>query len=110
MGLTDSALELQGTFSPCNTWFGTSALVLNEWAHVAVGVDGTEEKHYIGGIRTEKRGCAGNLAFNNDAFRIGGISGDMTTGYAGTSNFKGFLDEVRKTPSWPRSWANFSLF
>ena len=21
-----------------------------------------------------------------------------------------FLDKVRETPSWPRSWANFSLF
>jgi hypothetical protein len=26
------------------------------------------------------------------------------------SDDPGVVDKVRKTPSWPRSWANFSLF
>ena len=24
--------------------------------------------------------------------------------------YRQFMDKVRETPSWPRSWANFSLF
>ena len=28
----------------------------------------------------------------------------------GAAGWRAVLDQVRKTPSWPRSWANFSLF
>ena len=52
------AALLQGRFSPCSTWSGTAALEVNRWAHVAVGVDGAQQKNYVGGVRMDTRACA----------------------------------------------------
>jgi hypothetical protein len=81
MGLTDTNLELQvitpasiptvliaraqrgrallqGRFSPCSTWSGTASLEVNRWTHVAVGIDGSHQKNYVGGVRMDTRACA----------------------------------------------------
>jgi hypothetical protein len=80
MGLTDTNLKLQvitpariptaliaraqrgraaaGALLPCSTWSGTAALEVNSWAHVAVGVDGSQQKIYVGGVRMDTRACA----------------------------------------------------
>ena len=63
---------------------------MNEWTHVAAGVDGTNEKHFINGAFAEQDGCGGSLRINDDDFMIGARGGDGSHG----SQFKGAVDEA----------------
>ena len=90
-GIQDNTGALQGAFGPgCWRWWGTALLPVNEWTHVAAGVDGTNEKHFINGAFAEQDGCAGSLRINNDDFKIGARGGDGGHG----SQFRGSVDEA----------------
>ena len=65
-------------------------LPVNEWSHTAVGVDGTNEMHFVNGAFAEQDGCAGSLTINDDDFMIGARGGDGAHG----SQFKGSVDEA----------------
>ena len=38
------------------------------------------------------------------------VSSEMTRSNSARGIYDSLRQKVRKTPSWPRSWANFSLF
>ena len=63
---------------------------MNEWTHVAAGVDGTNEIHFINGAFAEQDGCGGSLTINNDDFKIGARGGDG----GHSSQFRGSVDEA----------------
>jgi len=65
-------------------------LAVNEWTHVAAGVDGTNEKHFVNGAFAEQDGCPGVLTNNNEDFKIGARGGDGDHG----SQFRGSVDEA----------------
>ena len=82
---------LQGAFAPgCWRWWGTATLALNEWTHVAAGVDGTNEIHFVNGAFAEQDSCAGSLTINDDDFKIGARGGDG----GHSSQFRGSVDEA----------------
>jgi hypothetical protein len=92
-GLQKTTGRLQGAFGPgCWRWWGNDVVALDEWTHVAVGVDGTSERHFVSGVFTEQDGCAGLLATNDEDFKIGARS---TCGAdCHSSQFKGAIDEA----------------
>ena len=63
---------------------------LNVWTHVAVGNDGTNQKHYSNGIFVEEDACGGDLTINDEDFKIGARGGDGGHG----SQFRGIIDEA----------------
>ena len=82
---------LQGAFAPgCWRWWGAATLAVNEWTHVAAGVDGTNEIHFVNGASAEQEPCPGSLTINNDDFKIGARGGDGGHG----SQFTGSVDEA----------------
>ena len=60
-------------------------------------------------------GFVGSVGEPTQAVRAGYAGATTDTGHKGSSGSFGMLEpghpdvQVRKTPSWPRSWANFSL-
>jgi hypothetical protein len=89
-GLMDNTGQLQGAFGPgCWRWWGNDVVPLNEWTHVGVGVDGTNERHFVNGAFTEEDGCGGSLTINDEDFKIGARGGNGGHG----SQFKGAIDE-----------------
>jgi hypothetical protein len=101
-GLQDITGQLQGAFGPgCWRWWGNEVIALDEWTHVAVGVDGTSERYFVNGAFGEQDGCAGKLTVNDNDFRIGARSllgnfadlADLSDSSFG-SQFKGTIDEA----------------
>jgi hypothetical protein len=94
-GLSDGSLTdtnvLQGAFNGgCWRWWGTQTLNENVWTHVAVGVDGTSQHHFVNGQLAEQDLCSGSLFTNDESFKIGaGSDGDGQD-----DNFFGVVDEA----------------
>jgi hypothetical protein len=87
-GVEDNSGQLQGAFGPgCWRWWGNAVIPVDEWTHVAVGVDGTSERHFVNGVFTEQDGCVGSLTRNDKDFKIG------ARGYR-EDVFKGAVDEA----------------
>ena len=57
VGLEDGTGALQGAFSPCWRWFGTTRVPAHEWTHVAASYDGVSESHYVAGQLGETDPC-----------------------------------------------------
>lgn len=94
-GLQQNTGALQGAFGPgCWRWWGGNAdgsvIALNRWTHVAAGVDGTNEKHFVNGRFLEQDSCPGALTNNDDDFKIGARGGDG----GHSSQFRGSIDEA----------------
>ena len=79
-GLQKTTGQLQGAFAPgCWRWWGSDIIALDEWTHVAVGVDGTSDRHFVNGAFTKHDDCAGPLATNDEDFKIGARSRCVTS-------------------------------
>ena len=90
-GLQDNTGALQGAFAPgCWRWWGAANIPAGSWTHVAAGVDGTSEKHFVNGVFVEQDSCAGSLTINDEDFMIGARGGDGGHG----SQFRGAVDEA----------------
>lgn len=67
---------------------GTSTLIANAWAHVAVTYDASTLRLYVNGTEVARRSQTGNIATSGGVLRIGGnaVWGEY---------FAGLIDEVR---------------
>ena len=68
--------------------FGSGALPLNTWTHLAGTYDGTMERLYINGVEVASRSQSGSLITTSNPLQIGGDS------FYG-QYFNGLIDEVR---------------
>jgi hypothetical protein len=68
--------------------FGTAALAVNTWTHLAVTYDGATLRLYVNGVQVSSRAQTGNLVTSSNPLQIGG---DSIYG----SYFQGTIDEVR---------------
>jgi hypothetical protein len=68
--------------------YGTTALVANVWAHLAVTYDGAILRLYVNGAQVSSRAQTGNIATSTNPLQIGG---DSIWG----RYFHGTIDEVR---------------
>jgi hypothetical protein len=88
MGSTPQAQApgVGGTFG--STLFGTSALALNTWTHLAGTYDGTTLRLYINGVQVSSQAQTGAIGTSTQALTIGGdtIAGQF---------WSGLIDEVR---------------
>ena len=66
-----SAPSLGGSFSPTNL-FGTTALPLNTWSHLAATYDGTTMRLYVNGVQVASRAQTGPIKITTGALNIGG--------------------------------------
>lgn len=73
--------------SDVEAW-GTAALPLNTWTHVAATYDGSALRMYVNGVLVRTTAASGNMVVSNGALRIGG---DSIWG----EYFQGLIDEVR---------------
>jgi hypothetical protein len=76
-----------GTFS-ANPLYGTGALTVNAWTHLAATYDRTTMRLYVNGTQVASRAQTGNIATSTNALQIGGDS------FYG-QYFQGNIDEVR---------------
>ncbi len=76
-----------GTFSP-SLVYGTAALAVNTWTHLAATYDGTTMRLYVNGAQVASRAQTGNIAISTNPLQIGG---DSIYG----QYFAGMIDEVR---------------
>ena len=76
-----------GTFSP-SPLYGTAALTVNTWTHLAATYDGTTMKLYVNGAQVGSSAQTGSIATSTNPLQIGG---DATYG----QYFQGMIDEVR---------------
>ena len=78
-----------GTFAGTGAQtYGTAALAVNTWTHLAVTYDGATLRLYVNGVQASSQARTGNLATSTSALQIGG---DSTYG----QYFTGTIDEVR---------------
>jgi hypothetical protein len=78
-----------GTFGPNDVWmYGTAALAVNTWTHLALIYDGVTLRLYVNGVQVASRAQTGNLATSANPLQIGG---DSIFG----QYFQGTIDEVR---------------
>ena len=75
-----------GTFS--GPLFGTGALALNTWTHIAGTYDGATLRFYVNGVQISSRAQTGLMAASSNPLQIGG---DSIFG----QYFQGTIDEVR---------------
>jgi glucose/arabinose dehydrogenase/PKD repeat protein len=68
--------------------FGTSALAVNTWTHLATTYDGVTLTLYVNGVLVSSRARSGNIATSTNPLQIGG---DAIYG----QYFRGTIDEVR---------------
>ena len=68
--------------------FGTTALPVNTWSHLAATYDGTTVRLYVNGVQVASAAKTGPLATSTLPLEIGG---DHIYG----SNFQGRIDDVR---------------
>ena len=90
-GLEDNSGVLQGAFGPCWRWWGATPVPIEEWTHVGAGADGTHERHFVNGAFVEETDCVGELAHNDNPFKIG-ARGAGVDGHS--SQFRGSVDEA----------------
>ena len=76
-----------GTFSP-NPLYGTAALVVNTWTHLAATYDRVTMRLYVNGVQVASRAQTGNIVTSTNPLQIGG---DSIYG----QYFAGLIDEVR---------------
>ncbi len=76
-----------GTFSSA-TLYGTNALPLNRWSHLAATYDGVTMRLYVDGVQVSSRLQTGNIAASTDPLTIGG---DLIS----SQFWAGRIDEVR---------------
>ena len=84
---TGSAPGFGGTFTSANA-YGTGALPLNAWSHLAGTYDGTTMRLYVNGVLVSSQAQTGPIATSTGALSIGG---DTTAG----QYWSGMIDEVR---------------
>jgi len=89
-GLEDGTCRLQAALTPCWRWWGSAVVPPGQWTHVAVTFDGANQIHYVNGVEVERTACAGDLATNDEDFKIGSRNGDGANG----SDFNGLIDEA----------------
>src|SRR5437660_1178172 len=78
-----------GTFGGAGSEsYGTAALAVNTWTHLATTYDGSTLRLYVNGVQVSSQARTGNLATSTSALQIGG---DSTYG----QYFTGTIDEVR---------------
>jgi hypothetical protein len=75
-----------GTFA--SPLYGTAALPVNAWSHLAATYDGTTLRLYVNGVQVASRPQTGPIATSAGALTIGG---DVLYG----QHFAGRIDEVR---------------
>ncbi len=68
--------------------FGTSALALNTWSHLAATYDGSTMRIYVNGVEVNSRAQTGSFPTSSGSLSFGG---DAPFG----QNFTGSIDEVR---------------
>ena len=68
--------------------FGTAALPVNTWTHLAVTYDGSTLRFYVNGVQTGILAQTGTMATSTNPLQIGG---DSLFG----QYFAGIIDEVR---------------
>jgi fibronectin type 3 domain-containing protein len=68
--------------------FGTSALAVNTWTHLAATYDGTAVRLYVNGVQVSSTAFTGNIVTSTNPLQIGG---DTIYGQF----FTGAIDEVR---------------
>lgn len=87
---TDSNQPVTGLTIGGNEWmlFGTAALPVNTWTHVAATYDGTTQRLFVNGTQVASRAQTGAAAVTTGPLRIGGngVYGEF---------FQGRIDEVR---------------
>ncbi len=88
MGTTPTSQfpDVGGSFATANA-YGTSALPLNTWSHIAGSYDGTTMRFYLNGIQVSSRAQTGAIATSTGDLSIGGD--------AGGQYWTGMIDEVR---------------
>src|SRR5262249_19613060 len=79
--------DMGGTFASTNL-YGTSALPLNTWTHLAGTYDGSMMRFYVNGVQVASQPQTGTVPANSGLLSIGG---DSTSGQFWT----GLIDEVR---------------
>ena len=78
-----------GTFSGANAnLYGTAALAVNTWTHLAATYDGATLRLYVNGVQVSSVAQTGSLATSTNPLQIGGDS-------FFTQFFAGSLDEIR---------------
>jgi hypothetical protein len=75
------------TGSDRDSW-GTAALPLNSWTHLAAAYDGSNLRMYVNGTLVRTQAVTGNIVETSGALRIGGNS-------VWGEYFSGLIDEVR---------------
>jgi hypothetical protein len=82
-----SVPAMGGTFASMSL-YGTAALPVNTWAHLAATYDGTTLRLYVNGVQVASRAQTGAIATSTNPLQIGG---DSIYGQF----FQGTIDEVR---------------
>src|SRR5262249_19167335 len=78
-----------GTFGGANmVTYGTAALAVNTWTHLALTYDGATLRFYVNGVQVSSLAQTGNIATSTNPVQIGG---DSIFG----QYFRGTIDEVR---------------
>ena len=77
-----------GTWGSGGPIYGTAALTVNTWAHVALTYDGANLRLYVNGTQVASQARTGNIATSTNPLQIGG---DSLYG----QYFQGTIDEVR---------------
>jgi hypothetical protein len=79
--------DLGGTFAATNL-YGTNALALNTWTHIAGTYDGTTMRFYVNGVAVASAAQTGAIPSSTGNLFIGG---DSSNG----QHWNGLIDEVR---------------
>ncbi len=86
---TNSAPAIGGIFNSTNkAVYGTAALPLNTWSHLAASYDGATLRLFVNGTQVASAARTGTLAASSNPLQIGG---DSIFG----QYFRGLIDEVR---------------
>jgi chitodextrinase len=84
---TSSRPAIGGTFAS-SSLYGTTALAVNTWTHLAATYDGTTMRLYVNGTQVSSQAQTGAIASSTNPLQIGG---DSLYGQF----FQGTIDEVR---------------
>ncbi|HKW31117.1 MAG TPA: LamG-like jellyroll fold domain-containing protein [Verrucomicrobiae bacterium] len=84
---TGNVPAMGGTFASMSL-YGTAALPMNTWTHLAATYDGTTLRLYVNGIQVASRAQTGAIATSTNPLQIGGDS-------IYSQFYQGMLDEVR---------------
>jgi hypothetical protein len=91
-----------GTYPPDVT--GTTTVSASQWSHVAAVRTGNSLRLYVNGVQEATKNVSG-MSFNGNGSNLWiGTSGDSPT----TTNFAGYIDELRITKGVARYTADFT--